>query len=165
LDEPTNHLDIASREALEESLEEFPGTVLVISHDRYFINRFAQRVWAIRGGKLTDYIGNFHRYREKSAQQRMPEEPRKPEGTPSRKREPEVRRHPGSKPAATAEQHQLRLEKAIAETEASLAQLDAQLEQMQPDTAESTALSDCWAERERLEQRLRLLYEEWMALS
>ncbi|MDB4866283.1 MAG: transporter ATP-binding protein [Cohnella sp.] len=162
LDEPTNHLDIASREALEESLDDFPGTVLAISHDRYFINRFAQRVWGIRNGKLTDYIGNFDRYREKSAQQRMPEEARKPEGTSSRKREPEARPHPASKPAAPAEP--LRLEKAIAETEASLAHLDAQLDQLQSDTAELNRLSECWEERERLEQRLQLLYEEWMAL-
>lgn len=162
LDEPTNHLDIASREALEESLDDFPGTVLAISHDRYFINRFAQRVWGIRNGKLTDYIGNFDRYREKSAQQRMPEEAGKPEGTPSRKREPEAGPHPASKPAAPAEP--LRLEKAIAETEASLAHLDAQLDQLQSDTAELNRLSECWEERERLEQRLQLLYEEWMAL-
>jgi ATPase subunit of ABC transporter with duplicated ATPase domains len=163
LDEPTNHLDIASREALEESLDDFPGTVLAISHDRYFINRFAQRVWGIRNGKLTDYIGNFDRYREKSAQQRMPEEARKPEGTPSRKREPEARPYPESKPAPAAQQ--LHVEKAIAETEARLAQLDEQLQQMQSVTTEFITLSESWAERERLDLRLQLLYEEWMALS
>ncbi|SEG44696.1 ribosomal protection-like ABC-F family protein [Paenibacillus sp. UNC499MF] len=65
LDEPTNHLDIASREALEEALEEYPGTLLAISHDRYFINRLAQRIWELHGGKITSYIGQFDEYRAK----------------------------------------------------------------------------------------------------
>ncbi|MFE4571628.1 ribosomal protection-like ABC-F family protein [Paenibacillus chitinolyticus] len=65
LDEPTNHLDIASREALEEALEEYPGTVLAISHDRYFINRLAQRVWELQDGQITSYIGQFDEYRAK----------------------------------------------------------------------------------------------------
>ncbi|MBB6671232.1 ribosomal protection-like ABC-F family protein [Cohnella nanjingensis] len=64
LDEPTNHLDIASREALEEALDAFPGTVLAISHDRYFINRIADAVWSLGDGKLATYIGNFDAYRE-----------------------------------------------------------------------------------------------------
>ncbi|MCU6798200.1 ATP-binding cassette domain-containing protein [Paenibacillus sp. WQ 127069] len=69
LDEPTNHLDIASREALEEALEEFPGTVLAISHDRYFINRLAQRVWLLEEGKVAPYLGNFDEFRAKRRQQ------------------------------------------------------------------------------------------------
>jgi ATP-binding cassette subfamily F protein 3 len=70
LDEPTNHLDIASREALEETLEDFPGTVLVISHDRYFINKIAQRIWELHNKKLIGYLGNFDDYKEKRAQLR-----------------------------------------------------------------------------------------------
>ncbi|SFL38392.1 ATPase components of ABC transporters with duplicated ATPase domains [Paenibacillus sp. 1_12] len=71
LDEPTNHLDIASREALEEALEEFPGTVLAISHDRYFINRLAQRVWVLEHGKVAEYLGNFDDFRVKRRQQEV----------------------------------------------------------------------------------------------
>jgi ATPase subunit of ABC transporter with duplicated ATPase domains len=59
LDEPTNHLDIASREALEEMLEEFSGTVFAISHDRYFINRVAHKVWALQDQGLNSYLGNY----------------------------------------------------------------------------------------------------------
>ena len=65
LDEPTNHLDVASREALEEALEDFPGTVLAISHDRYFINRLAKRVWELRQGRIAAYLGNYDDFKEK----------------------------------------------------------------------------------------------------
>lgn len=65
LDEPTNHLDIESREALEEMLEEFTGTVLAISHDRYFINKIAEQIWRIHNRKITTHIGNFDDFRER----------------------------------------------------------------------------------------------------
>ena len=62
LDEPTNHLDLASREVLEEALAEFPGTIVFISHDRYFINRIATRVLEVRNGVLTSYPGHYDDY-------------------------------------------------------------------------------------------------------
>ncbi|KUP26080.1 ribosomal protection-like ABC-F family protein [Paenibacillus sp. DMB5] len=68
LDEPTNHLDIDSREALEEALEEFPGTVLAVSHDRYFINRCFGKLWAIEDGRFHAFNGNYEYYKEKQAQ-------------------------------------------------------------------------------------------------
>ncbi|RXZ81637.1 ABC transporter ATP-binding protein [Paenibacillaceae bacterium] len=69
LDEPTNHLDMASREALEEALEEFPGTILAISHDRYFINRLAKRIWKLEGGTIAIYLGNYDEYKAKREEQ------------------------------------------------------------------------------------------------
>lgn len=68
LDEPTNHLDIDSREALEEALEEFPGTVLAVSHDRYFINRCFGKLWAIEDGQFSAFSGNYEYYKEKQAE-------------------------------------------------------------------------------------------------
>lgn len=62
LDEPTNHLDISSREALEEALEEFPGTLLAVSHDRYFINRIAGQIWSLGDGELKVSLGNYEDY-------------------------------------------------------------------------------------------------------
>ena len=62
LDEPTNHLDIASRETLEEMLVEFDGTILFVSHDRYFIDRIATRIWAIEEGDVKIYLGNYTDY-------------------------------------------------------------------------------------------------------
>ncbi len=62
LDEPTNHLDIMAREAVEAALTAFDGTVLVVSHDRYFINEVADRIWEIEDGQLKDYKGNYDFY-------------------------------------------------------------------------------------------------------
>lgn len=64
LDEPTNHLDISAREALEEALEEFPGTILTVSHDRYFINRIAGQIWSLDGGMLSVNMGNYEDWKE-----------------------------------------------------------------------------------------------------
>ncbi|WP_036642567.1 ATP-binding cassette domain-containing protein, partial [Paenibacillus durus] len=69
LDEPTNHLDIDSREALEDALEEFPGTVLAVSHDRYFINRCFRSIWALEDGTLSVFPGNYEYFKEKRAEQ------------------------------------------------------------------------------------------------
>ncbi len=65
LDEPTNHLDITSKEILEDALNAYEGTVLYVSHDRYFINRTASRILELSGGRLTSYLGNYDYYLEK----------------------------------------------------------------------------------------------------
>jgi len=65
LDEPTNHLDMDSREVLEDALSDFPGTILAVSHDRYFINRFADRVMVMNEDGIVTYLGDFDDYLEK----------------------------------------------------------------------------------------------------
>lgn len=69
LDRPTNHLDIASREWIEEAVEAYDGTLLFVSHDRYFINRFATRIWEVANGTITDYPMGFAQYRQVKAQE------------------------------------------------------------------------------------------------
>lgn len=69
LDEPTNHLDIPSREALEDSLINYNGTLLVISHDRYFLNKVVNRMLELKDGKVTEYLGNYSYYSEKKSQE------------------------------------------------------------------------------------------------
>ena len=64
LDEPTNNLDIASAEVLEQALEDFEGTVLVISHDRYFLDRTVQRLWVLEEGNMKEYLGGYSDYLE-----------------------------------------------------------------------------------------------------
>ncbi len=63
LDEPTNHLDLQSRQFLEEILSEFEGTLLFVSHDRYFVDSLATKVWVIEDGVLIPYMGNYSEYR------------------------------------------------------------------------------------------------------
>ncbi|NLJ41451.1 MAG: ABC-F family ATP-binding cassette domain-containing protein [Clostridiales bacterium] len=65
LDEPTNHLDMTSREKLEQALADYPGTILAISHDRYFLNRIANRIFKMESGNITQYMGNYDDYLEK----------------------------------------------------------------------------------------------------
>lgn len=67
LDEPTNHLDIPAKEAVEEAIMAFPGTFLTVSHDRYFLDKVADRIIELSDGKLTDYVGNYSYYRDKKA--------------------------------------------------------------------------------------------------
>lgn len=68
LDEPTNHLDIDSREALEDALERFPGTILVVSHDRWFLNKLFAPVCWLDEGKLTRFEGNYDDAKQKRRQ-------------------------------------------------------------------------------------------------
>jgi ATP-binding cassette subfamily F protein 3 len=67
LDEPTNNLDLSSREVLENALDEFAGTVLVISHDRYFLDRVVDRIVEVEEGALAEYPGDYTYFREEKA--------------------------------------------------------------------------------------------------
>ena len=104
LDEPTNHLDVTAREILEEALDQFEGTMLFISHDRYFINRIATKVVEIRDGRLAEYAGDYDYYLEKREAEQI--EPRAGEPPQSGGREPRQEpnraesREPQDKPAA-----------------------------------------------------------------
>ena len=69
-DEPTNHIDIPTREVLEEALQDFDGTIIFVSHDRYFINKFADRTVEFENGKANIYLGNYDDYREKKSGKR-----------------------------------------------------------------------------------------------
>ena len=70
LDEPTNHLDVAAKEVIEDALREYPGTVVVASHDRYFLERFVTRTLEVRDGGLGEYLGNYTYYRERKEAER-----------------------------------------------------------------------------------------------
>ena len=79
LDEPTNHLDIHSREALEHAFDTFDGTMLVVSHDRYFINRLATRVLHLDANGLESFVGNYDDFYERMQQRKTQEKPQKKE--------------------------------------------------------------------------------------
>ena len=64
LDEPTNHLDLSSREILEENLSQFDGNLLIVSHDRYFLNKLATKCWVFDNGNIINVDGNYEYYRQ-----------------------------------------------------------------------------------------------------
>jgi ATP-binding cassette, subfamily F, member 3 len=79
LDEPTNHLDLPAQEVLQDTLEEFPGTILLVSHDRYLVNRLATQVWEVSAGRLRVYQGGYDDYLAKRAEEPAPRKA-KPKG-------------------------------------------------------------------------------------
>jgi len=175
LDEPTNHLDIASREALEDALGQFQGTVLAISHDRYFINRLAQRIWELKQGLVTSYLGNYDEYRTR----RLLTDPVHAGGNSSKavKREAkasetvvqtvETERRAtdisGNQMKANARRCQ-QLEKDIGLLEADLTKLNAELEQLNQ-LGDAIQLELKWFEKEKKQEELNFLLEQWMELS
>ncbi len=127
LDEPTNHLDMDSREVLEDALEEYEGTILAISHDRYFINRFANRVFVLGENGITEYAGNFDDYVLKRDQPRPPIETG--EGAPTKTAQ--VRQQKRDRQAAARERELkaevAKAESAIEDSERRVAELEARL--------------------------------------
>src|SRR6266550_315281 len=118
LDEPTNHLDLESREALEAALEAFPGTVLLVTHDRALLDAVSGRVLAIEDGRLRSYPGGWAEYRQAAA-----ETPAPPPAPPKPKRErPKPARPPGPSPLELVEREIARGEERVAELERRLAE-------------------------------------------
>ena len=163
LDEPTNHLDIASREWIEDAVEAYDGALLFVSHDRYFINRFATRIWELSGGTITDYPMGFAQYRAMKAQEeaeklRQAEEERAAQA----KEKKAVKPARGGRQQQSAKRQLTICERDIARLEARLASLDASIEENATDYEKLTELS---AERESVQSELDTLYERWEALS
>src|SRR4051812_34289439 len=163
LDEPTNHLDIPSREALEEALDAYQGTIITISHDRYFLDRVATQILALDGmGGAEHYDGDYTEYHDwKAAKGRVParEEPvpLKPKETPARPKAKAVNSKSGKKQPVRDSQS---IETEIGEVEKRLAELSEQLGQ--PSTArDPQRLKTLNEDYNSADARLRQLYEEW----
>ncbi|WP_300412577.1 ribosomal protection-like ABC-F family protein [uncultured Oscillibacter sp.] len=157
LDEPTNHLDIASREWIEEAVEGYDGTLLFVSHDRYFINRFATRIWELADGTITDYPCGFTQYRQMKAQ----EEAAKIEPPQPRKEKAE-RPARGNRAQQNARRQLTICERDIARAEENIAALEADMEAAACDYEKLTELT---AAREDAQADLDALYERWERLS
>ena len=158
LDEPTNHLDIASREWIEEAVEAYDGTLLFVSHDRYFINRFATRIWELADGTITDYSMGFAQYRQVKAQ----EEAEKTEPPKQQPKEKAERPRPANRAQQTARKHLTICERDIAKAEEHMAALDADMEAAACDYEKLQALVQ---EKEAAQAELDALYEKWEQLS
>ena len=179
LDEPTNHLDLAAREQLERVLVDFAGTLLLVSHDRYFIDKLASELWLIDGGALRRFEGNWTRYqRERAAGREAPivayepviaspapprvSETPKPAPAPKKPAAPvDTKPRPGAKSAPPRRVTGLRA------LEARIASMELQLRQL-TDKVAQIAQSGNYMETRRigeehaaLETSLRQLYDEW----
>lgn len=183
LDEPTNHLDLLSKEMLEVALDDYPGTLLFISHDRYFINRIATRVVELNSTGFTSYIGNYNDYLEKKAElAAMREEGLLPDfsaptavvGNPAEARESassskEERERQRQEERQRQREEKKRLdritdlEKQIEQTEETIVSLEAELclPEIFSDHALSQEKNQAYQDaKDRLEQ----LYADWEAL-
>lgn len=152
LDEPTNHLDIASREWVEAAIEEFEGVLLFVSHDRYFIEKFAERIWLLEDGHIRDFPCGYQKYRSILAH----EAAAKPAAAAAPK--PKKERPKGG--AKDAEKRIRRLEREIEKQEAFLSDLDVKIEVSSADYQELTRLL---GEKEEAEAVLLDLMEQWEA--
>ena len=154
LDEPTNHLDIASREWIEQALDDYGGTLLFVSHDRWFTDRFATRIWEIKDGTLTDFAGGYTEYQQYKARQTelalaaKHHEPKAKVGKRQRAADP------GKRLA--------KLEREIEKLESALADLTAQEEANATDYQKLLELGE---EKAALQEKLDDLYAQWEALA
>ena len=156
LDEPTNHLDIASREWIETAVEEYEGALLFVSHDRYFINRFATRIWFLENGQITDFRGDYEAWQRKKAREAELHLP--PKKQPEKKPKKE-------KPAGGTKllEKELRaLERQIQKLEEEQEALNAQMEASATDYQKLQELTE---QQTALEAELTEAYERWESLS
>ena len=152
LDEPTNHLDIASREWVEAAIEEFEGVLLFVSHDRYFIQKFAERIWLLEDGQIRDFKCGYDKYRsilEHESAQKVPVAAA-----------PKVKKEKPKGGTKDSEKQLRRLEREIEKQEKTIAELDAAIESAAADYQELTRLL---GEKEQAEAVLMELMEAWEA--
>ncbi len=160
LDEPTNHLDMDSREVLEDALTDFGGTIITVSHDRYFINRIANRIIEMQPDGVTEYIGNYDDYIERK---NRPVAVEVEAGKTKTELEKEKRREKLSRQAL----RQLKIraqeaEKAVGVKEAEIAELEAQMADpsLYSDAQKSADVQRAY---QKAQQALQTLYEQWEA--
>ncbi|PKM50314.1 MAG: ABC transporter ATP-binding protein [Firmicutes bacterium HGW-Firmicutes-7] len=158
LDEPTNHLDIDSREVLEETLLEFDGTILFVSHDRYFINKVADRMMTIENNSIKIYNGDYTYYLEEIQKSLENELNQSDINTP------EARKIPIQKPlkkhiSSTFITKKLEcIEKEIEEKEEKIKELN---EAMHLHSSNANHLKELFEEKEKIEIELQIDYEQW----
>ena len=161
LDEPTNHLDIDSREWIEEAVEAYDGTLLFVSHDRYFINRFATRIWELAGGTITDYPCGFAQYRQMKAQEEA-EKAAAPKPEKEREKPAAERPQRGNKAQQAARRQLTICERDIARAEEHIAALERDMEAAACDYEK---LNELVGQKDAAQAELDALYERWEQLS
>ncbi len=167
LDEPTNHLDIVSKEILEQALNRYTGTVLFVSHDRYFINKVATRILNLTGETVVNYIGNYDYYLEKCRELTQIYAPGKEEAVKS---EPESSSKLDWKQQKEAQARQRKLENDRKKTEDAIEQTEQRIHELEKAFADSeiatnsAKLQELHQEYAIKQQELEKLYEVWEQL-
>ncbi len=152
LDEPTNHLDIASREWVEAAIEEFEGVLLFVSHDRYFIEKFAERIWLLEDGGIRDFRCGYAKYRSILEHEAA--------AKPAAVNAPKVKKEKPKGGSKENEKLIRRLERDIEKQEQEIADLDTKIEGAAANYQELTRLL---GEKEEAEAALMELMEQWDA--
>lgn len=168
LDEPTNHLDLPSKEVLEEALTDYPGTILFVSHDRYFINKIAFRLLDLSSNGLTGYMGNYDDYLNKKAEQQLA--PGKPgaAGSECAEKTAEKEQYLQKK---EDERQKRRRQRRVEELEQAIACLEEQISRLEEELYSPEVYQDyqaCQQRQGELEQARAALQdhmEEWLTLS
>ena len=161
LDEPTNHLDILSREWVEDAIDDFSETMIFVSHDRYFIDRFATRIWQVEDGRIIDFLGGYKEFKEQRERQLQSEAAMREREKKAAKAEKAPKEDkPKSENVRNREN-----EKKKKERQKKIAALEKQLEQLESDMAACPAedyvkLGELFQQKEAAEEELLLLYEE-----
>ena len=158
LDEPTNHLDIDSREWIEEAVEEYGGNLLFVSHDRYFIEKFADRIWMLEDGQILDFKGTYSEFRAfRERQEQLKNARTAPE--PVKTKEDKPRRPGGTK----------ELEKQVRSAERAVEKVEVRLDEISGEMEEAASdylrLQELYAELDALEDELAHLYAQWERLA
>jgi ATP-binding cassette subfamily F protein 3 len=173
LDEPTNHLDLQSREVLEDALAEYEGTLVVISHDRYFINRVATSIGEVGGGRIEVFSGDYDAWLEKKRDLAASEAV--PDSAAATKERDRAREREAKRAEAEERNRRYRDRKAheerLAPVEAAIAQTESRLRQLTEAQADPAVFRDAARAREvgrdraEAEARLAELYREWESLA
>jgi len=150
LDEPTNHLDIDSREWIENAVADWDCTMLFISHDRYFLNRFASKIWSMKDGKITEYAGGFEDYLNAAVAASS-----QPTITPANKKKKKSPAKLGEPPKAP-----IAYETQIYEAEAALDEIGKKIELSLADS-DYEKMDALYQEKNLLEEHIAFLYNEW----
>lgn len=159
LDEPTNHLDIASREWIEKALSDFNGTLLFISHDRYFIRKFATKVWHMQNGIITRYEYGFDEYLENNSSHESTAF-KNGKKSPARKAQTnENSKSRNNTPVRNREKSDL--EALIAEIERELKTVNVEIT-MDLSNQDYSKMNALYEKKHQLEERMDILYNEWL---
>ena len=162
LDEPTNHLDMDSREVLEEALADYPGTILAVSHDRYFINRFAEKVFVLEEDGIREYLGNYDSYFAKVSRDAEPDG--ETAGMTRTALDKEKKRSREEQQRVRAKQDRLKqAEEAVAKAEKEAGELEKIL--ADPETyMDPEAAAETTRKYHLLQEEINRLYSEWESL-